>query len=148
MNKKEIIKQGIDLYNKHYPNDKHTTKKEKENFVKFFIGLHDLKNKTISTAFNLDKTDYIKVETDMYDLSNSLDGGDIRNLYLKKKQFKIFKQKFKERNSSLPVIKNIWKLIKKENISEKIILDLFDGVESDLKKKVQITNKNTGLTIG
>ena len=43
MNKKEIIKQGIDLYNKHYPNDKHTTKKEKENFVKFFIGLHDLK---------------------------------------------------------------------------------------------------------
>ena len=44
----------------------------------------DLKNKTISTAFNLDKTDYIKVETDMYDLSISLEGGDIRNLYLKK----------------------------------------------------------------
>ena len=47
MNKKEIIKQGVELYNKHYPNDKHTTKKEKENFVKFFIGLHDLKNKSI-----------------------------------------------------------------------------------------------------
>ena len=44
----------------------------------------DLKNKTISTAFNLAKTDYIKVETDMYDLSISLEGGDIRNLYLKK----------------------------------------------------------------
>ena len=56
MNKKEIIKQGIDLYNKHYPNDKHTTKKEKENFVKFFIGLHDLKNKTIKILQSKVKT--------------------------------------------------------------------------------------------
>lgn len=80
----------------------------------------------------------------LYDFCRTLDdiADQKRNLYLKKKQFKIFKQKFKERKSSLPVIKNIWKLIKKENISEKIILDLFDGVESDLKKKVQITNKN------
>ena len=40
MNKKEIIKQGIELYNKHYPNDKRTTKKEKTTFVNFFIDLH------------------------------------------------------------------------------------------------------------
>ena len=63
MNKKEIIKQGIDLYNKHYPNDKHTTKKEKENFVKFFIGLHDLKNKTIKILQS-------KVKTYEQDISN------------------------------------------------------------------------------
>ncbi len=44
----------------------------------------DLKNKNISTAFSLDKTNYVKVETDMYDLLISLEGGDIRNLYLKK----------------------------------------------------------------
>ena len=56
MSKKEIIKQGIELYNKHYPNDKHTTKKEKENFVKFFIGLHDLKNKTIKILQSKVKT--------------------------------------------------------------------------------------------
>ena len=56
MNTKEIIKQGVDLYNKHYPNDKHTTKKEKENFVKFFIGLHDLKNKTIKILQSKVKT--------------------------------------------------------------------------------------------
>ena len=29
MNKKEIIKQGINLFNKHFPNDKHTTENEK-----------------------------------------------------------------------------------------------------------------------
>ncbi len=45
MNKKEIIKQGIELYNKHYQNDKHTTKKEKTAFVNFFIDLHNLQNK-------------------------------------------------------------------------------------------------------
>ena len=40
MNIKEIIKQGIELYNKHYPNDKHTTKKEKTAFVNFFVDLY------------------------------------------------------------------------------------------------------------
>ena len=30
----------------------------------------DLKNKNISTAFSLDKSNYVKVETDMYDLLN------------------------------------------------------------------------------
>ena len=64
---------------------------------------------------------------------------------LKKKQFKIFKKKFKEKNIYLPVIKNIWRLIEKENISKKIILDLFDGIESDLKKTVRITGKNNLL---
>ena len=43
MNKKEIIKQGINLFNKHFPNDKHTTENEKSNLVKFFIELHELK---------------------------------------------------------------------------------------------------------
>ena len=44
----------------------------------------DLKNKNISTAFNLDKSNYVKVETDMYESFISLEGGDIRNLFLKK----------------------------------------------------------------
>ena len=44
----------------------------------------DLKNKNISTAFNLDKSNYVKVETDMYEAFISLEGGDIRNLFLKK----------------------------------------------------------------
>ena len=44
----------------------------------------DLKNKNISTAFSLDKSNYVKVETDMYEAFISLEGGDIRNLNLKK----------------------------------------------------------------
>jgi len=44
MNKKEIIKQGVDLYNKHFPNDKHITQKEKETVVKFFVELFKVTN--------------------------------------------------------------------------------------------------------
>ena len=47
MNKKEIIKQGINLFNKHFPNDKHTTETEKSNLVKFFIELHELREAEI-----------------------------------------------------------------------------------------------------
>jgi len=80
----------------------------------------------------------------LYDFCRTLDdiADQKKELSLKKKQFKIFKKKFKEKNNTLPVIKNIWRLIEKENISKKIILDLFDGVESDLKKTVRITGKN------
>ena len=70
MNKKEIIKQGVELYNKHYPNDKHTTKKEKENFVKFFIGLHDLKNKTIKVLQSKVKTYEQDILKGAYDNNN------------------------------------------------------------------------------
>ena len=44
MNKKEIIKQGVNLYNKHFPNDKHITQKEKETVVKFFVELFKVTN--------------------------------------------------------------------------------------------------------
>ena len=54
MSKKEIIKKGIELYNKHFPNDKHITEKEKKQVVEFFIKLNeitrnntDLANRTI-----------------------------------------------------------------------------------------------------
>ena len=35
----------------------------------------------------------------------------------------------------------MWKLIEEYKISTKIIDDLFDGVESDLKEKVQLNSK-------
>ncbi|MDC0953984.1 squalene/phytoene synthase family protein [Pelagibacteraceae bacterium] len=83
----------------------------------------------------------------LYDFCRTLDdiADQKKELSFKKKQFKIFKTKFKERSNSLPVIKNIWRLIDKENISKKIVLDLFDGVESDLKKTIRVTSKNNLL---
>jgi len=47
MSKKEIIKKGVELYNKHFPNDKHITDKEKKGVVEFFIKLNEItKNNT------------------------------------------------------------------------------------------------------
>ena len=44
MSKKEIIKKGVELYNKHFPNDKHMTEKEKKSVVEFFIKLNEFTN--------------------------------------------------------------------------------------------------------
>ena len=40
-----------------------------------------------------------------------------------------------------PITTNMWKLFEKENISRKIVEDLFDGLESDLSEKVKIQTK-------
>ena len=35
----------------------------------------------------------------------------------------------------------MWSIINSENISEQVVIDLFDGVETDLQKTVQINSK-------
>ena len=44
MSKKEIIKKGVELYNKYFPNDTHVTEKQKKEVVNFFIKLNELTN--------------------------------------------------------------------------------------------------------
>ena len=63
MNKKEIIKQGVDLFNKHFPKDKHTTDKEKTALVKFFIDLHKITNSNSNLANKTIKVLQSKVKT-------------------------------------------------------------------------------------
>ena len=63
MNKKEIIKQGVDLFNKHFPKDKHTTDKEKTALVKFFIDLHKVTNSNSNLANKTIKVLQSKVKT-------------------------------------------------------------------------------------
>ena len=52
-----------------------------------------------------------------------------------------FKSEYKNKNFSNNIIKNIHKLLEKEDISHKIVNDLFDGVESDLKNQVNLNTK-------
>ena len=63
MNKKEIIKQGVNLFNKHFPKDKHTTAKEKTALVKFFIDLHKVTNSNSNLANKTIKVLQSKVKT-------------------------------------------------------------------------------------
>ncbi len=79
----------------------------------------------------------------LYDFCRTLDDivDEEINLENKKKKFLDFKLQFKTKDYTNPVIKNIWELLEKENITSKIAEDLFDGVESDLKDKVKLNTR-------
>ena len=93
-------------------------------------------------GFFLSKETYRKCSF-LYDFCRTLDdiADEETNLEEKRKKFLNFKSNFKNKNYSDTIIKNIWELLEKENISSKITEDLFDGVESDLKNEVKINNK-------
>ena len=93
-------------------------------------------------GFFLSKETYKKCSF-LYDFCRTLDdiADEETNLEAKRKKFLDFKSNFKNKNYSDYIIKNIWELLEKENISSKIAEDLFDGVESDLQEEVKINNK-------
>ena len=93
-------------------------------------------------GFFLPKKIYQKCSI-LYDFCRSLE--DIADqdldLNIKIKKFNDFKGNFLNKNSKDQVIKCMLELIDSCEISEKIVHDLFDGVESDLKKEVRIKSK-------
>ena len=94
-------------------------------------------------GFFLSKKTYNKCSI-LYDFCRTLD--DIADneidLEIKKKIFSDFKSSFLKKKYNNPIIKNIWNLLEQENISPKVVYDLFDGVESDLRNEIRISNKN------
>ena len=56
-------------------------------------------------------------------------------------KFENFKKDFLNKNFQNIVIKNIWELIDEFNISTKVINDLFDGINSDIKERVELKSK-------
>ena len=70
---------------------------------------------------------------DLVDNDNKLD--------IKKEKFLKFKKDFTNKNFNNPIIKEMWSIIKSENISQNVVIDLFDGVETDLEEKVHIKSK-------
>ena len=79
----------------------------------------------------------------LYDFCRTLDNIADGNtsLDLKKQKFNKMKKDFIDRNFKNILIKNIYNLIKKFNISEKIVLDLFDGIESDIKESIEFKTR-------
>ena len=93
-------------------------------------------------GFFLPKKIYQKCSV-LYDFCRSLDNIADQDLDLntKIKQFNEFKEKFLSKNSNDQIVKLMQELIDNCEISEKIVYDLFDGVESDLKNEVKIDSK-------
>jgi 15-cis-phytoene synthase len=79
----------------------------------------------------------------LYDFCRTLDDTADQELELniKIKKFKEFKDSFINKDFNNRIIKNMHELIDDFGISKIIVYDLFDGVESDLKKEVIISSK-------
>ena len=90
----------------------------------------------------LPKNIYLKCST-LYDFCRTIDNLADENgdLEIKKNNFLNFKNSFKNKNYDNHIIKEMWNLIEEYKISSKIINDLFDGVESDLKENVKFNSK-------
>ena len=93
-------------------------------------------------GFFLPKKIYKKCSV-LYDFCRTID--DIADqelkLEIKVKQFNKFRDIFTNRDFNNQIIRNIYEVIDDLGISKKIIYDLFDGVESDLKKEIKINSK-------
>ena len=93
-------------------------------------------------GFFLPKKIYLKCSS-LYDFCRTVDNivDEENNLDIKKKNLLNFRNNFNNKNYSNPIIKNMWNLIDDFGISIKIIDDLFNGIESDLKERVQLNSK-------
>jgi len=79
----------------------------------------------------------------LYNFCRTLDdiADDDNKQVIKKKKFYKFKKEFENNDPNNQITKDMWSIISSENISKKIIIDLFDGVETDLEEKVEINSK-------
>ena len=79
----------------------------------------------------------------LYNFCRTLDDivDNDNKLEVKKEVFLKFKKDFMNKNPNNQIINDMWSIINSENISKKIVIDLFDGVETDLEEKVEINSK-------
>ena len=93
-------------------------------------------------SFFLSKEIFNKCSS-LYNFCRTLDDivDDDDNLKIKKDNFLKFKKNFINKDLNNQIIKEMWSIINSEKISEKVVTDLFDGVETDLEEKVRINSK-------
>ena len=93
-------------------------------------------------SFFLSKETFKKCSS-LYNFCRTLDDivDDNKQLEDKRENFFKFKKEFINKDFRSSIIKEMWSTIDTENISTKIVFDLFDGVETDLKERVEINKK-------
>ncbi len=79
----------------------------------------------------------------LYNFCRTLDDIVDNNIELeiKKKNFLKFKKDFLNKENNNLIVKEMWSVIDKERISKQVVMDLFDGVQTDLEEKVKINSK-------
>ncbi len=93
-------------------------------------------------GFFLPKKTYEKCSA-LYDFCREVDNiaDDENKIEIKKDNFIKFRNNFVNKNYDDQVIKNMWDLINEFGISTKIVDDLFEGINSDIKENVKLNSK-------
>ena len=93
-------------------------------------------------GFFLPKQTYKKCSA-LYDFCREADNiaDDENKIEIKKDNFAKFRNNFVNKNYDDPIIKNMWGLINEFSISTKIVDDLFEGINSDIKENVKLNSK-------
>ena len=93
-------------------------------------------------GFFLPKKTYEKCSA-LYDFCREADNiaDDANQIEIKKDNFIKFRNNFVNKNYDDPIIKNMWDLINEFSISTKIVDDLFEGINSDIKENVKLNSK-------
>ena len=93
-------------------------------------------------GFFLPKKTYEKCSA-LYDFCREADNiaDDENKIEIKRDNFIKFRNNFINKNYDDPVIKNMWDLINEFSISTKIVDDLFEGINSDIKENVKLNSK-------
>ena len=93
-------------------------------------------------GFFLPKKTYEKCSA-LYDFCREIDNiaDDENKIEIKKDNFIKFRNNFVNKYYDDPVIKNMWDLINEFSISTKIVDDLFEGINSDIKENVKLNSK-------
>ena len=93
-------------------------------------------------GFFLPKKTYEKCSA-LYDFCREADNiaDDENKIEVKKDNFIKFRNNFVNKNYDDPVIKNMWNLINEFSISTKIVDDLLEGIDSDIKENVKLNSK-------
>ena len=91
------------------------------------------------SGFFLPKKTYVKCSK-LYDFCRTVDNiaDQEASLEFKKKELVRFRTKFENKDYKDQIVKNMWEIMNEFNIPKIIVDDLFDGVDSDLKKEVRI----------
>ena len=93
-------------------------------------------------GFFLPKQTYLKCSA-LYDFCRVADNiaDSNESIDIKKIKFIEFQNSFNNKNFNDPIIKNMWELIKEFDISLKVVRDLLDGINSDIKDNIKLDKK-------
>ena len=93
-------------------------------------------------GFFLPKQTYLKCSA-LYDFCRVADNiaDSDEAIEIKKVKFLDFQNNFDNQKFDDPIIKNMWQLIKEFHIPLKVVQDLLDGINSDIKKDIKLNKK-------